>query len=267
METKSRIGVKNNQGEGQGGKATMPFTAHLDELRSRLIKSLLAVAAAFFVCFALAETIFSVLTAPLLKLKVPELTLIGTGVPEAFFTKVKVAFIASVFLSLPVILWHTWQFIAPGLYEHEKRYARTFVLFGTLFFLLGAWFCYEVIFRVGFGFFLSRYQAVDVRPAIRIGEYLSFSSRLLLAFGVIFELPVFAYFLGRIGLIDHRMLIRQSHYAIVLIFFLAAILTPPDLISQILLALPLMALYGVSIVVSYLARLKTRREAEGVRRL
>lgn len=234
----------------------MPFTTHLEELRSRLIKSLLAVAAAFFVCYALAETIFSVLTAPLLKLKVPDLTLIGTGVPEAFFTKIKVAFIASVFLSLPVILWQTWQFIAPGLYEHEKRYARTFVLFGTLFFLLGAWFCYEVIFRVGYGLFLSRYRDIDVRPAIRIGEYLSFSSRLLLAFGVIFELPVFAYFLSRIGLIDHRFLIRQFRSAIVLIFLLAAILTPPDLVSQVLLALPLTLLYGVSIGVAYVARQK-----------
>lgn len=234
----------------------MPFAAHLEELRSRLIKSLLALAAALFVCYALAESIFSILTAPLLELRVPGLLLIGTGVPEAFFTKIKVAFIASFFVSLPVILWQTWQFIAPGLYEHEKRHARYFVLFGTLFFLLGAWFCYEVIFRVGYGFFLSRYQAIHVRPAIRIGEYLSFSSRLLLAFGVIFELPVFAYFLSRIGLIDHRMLIRQFRYAIVLIFLLAAILTPPDIVSQVLLALPLVLLYGVSIGVAYLARQK-----------
>lgn len=254
METKFRIGVKNNRGRGRGGEATMPFTAHLEELRSRLIKSLLALAAAFVVCYALAEGIFSILTAPLLRLRVPGLTLIGTGVPEAFFTKIKVAFIASAFLSLPVILWQTWQFIAPGMYEHEKRYARTFVLFGTLFFLLGAWFCYEVIFRVGYGFFLGRYQAVDVRPAIRIGEYLSFSSRLLLAFGIIFELPVFAFFLARVGLIDHLTLIRQFRYAIVLIFLLAAILTPPDLVSQVLLALPLTLLYGVSIGVAYLAR-------------
>jgi len=144
------------------------------------------------------------------------------------------------------------------LYEHEKRYARRFVLFGTLFFLLGAWFCYEVIFKVGYGFLLRRYQAIDVRPAIRIGEYLSFSSNLLLAFGVIFELPVLAFFLTRIGLIDHRFLIRQFRYAILLIFLVAAILTPPEILSQILLALPLTLLYGVSILVSYLAGTKDR---------
>ena len=120
----------------------MPLTGHLEELRSCLIKSSLAVVAAFFGCFAFAETIFSILTAPLLRGRAPGLTLIGTGVPEAFFTKIKVALIASVFLALPAILWQAWKFIAPGLYESEKRYARSFVMFGTLFFLLGAWFCY-----------------------------------------------------------------------------------------------------------------------------
>ena len=234
----------------------MAFTGHLEELRSCLIKSFLAVAVAFLVCFNFVEAIFAFLTAPLRGVQTPGLILIGTGVPEAFFTKLKVAFIASLFLSYPIILWQAWRFIAPGLYEHEKRYARRFVSFGTLFFLLGAWFCYEVVFKAGFGFFLRRYQVIDVRPAIRIGEYLSFSSSLLLAFGVIFELPVLSYFLTRIGLIDHRFLVRQFRYAIILIFLLAAILTPPDIISQILLALPLTLLYGVSIGVSYFARTK-----------
>jgi sec-independent protein translocase protein TatC len=168
----------------------------------------------------------------------------------------KVGLIAAVFLAFPIILRESWQFIAPGLYEHEKRYARSFVFFGTVLFLLGAAFCYTVVFQVGFGFLLKRYQALGVRPAIRIGEYLAFASRLLLAFGVTFELPVAAYFLTRVGLLDHRILIHQFRYAVLLIFLLAAILTPPDVISQILLALPLTALYGVSIGVAYLARAK-----------
>jgi sec-independent protein translocase protein TatC len=214
--------------------------------------------AAFLVCFAIAEYIFSFLVAPLLRLEAPDLTLIGTGVPEAFFVKLKVAFIASLFLSLPVILWQIWQFITPGLFQHEKRYAGGFVLFGTLFFLLGAWFCYEVIFSVGFSFFLDRYKDFNVRPAIRISEYLSFSSKLMLAFGVVFELPVVAYFLTRIGLIDHRFLIHHFRYAILVIFALAAILTPPDIISQVLLALPLTTLYGVSIAVAYFRGRKNR---------
>lgn len=238
--------------------ARMALTGHLEELRSCLIKSLLAVTVAFLLCFAYVEALFSFLADPLLRLQSPGLLLIGTGVPEAFFTKLKVAFIASLFLASPAILWQSWKFIAPGLYEHERRYASRFVLFGTLFFLLGAWFCYEVVFTAGFGFFLRRYQAIDIRPAIRIAEYLSFSSSLLLAFGIVFELPVLSYFLTRIGLIHHRLLIRHFRYALILIFLLAAVLTPPDIIAQILLAFPLVLLYGVSIGVSYLARIKDK---------
>lgn len=234
----------------------MPFTAHLEELRFRLIRSLLAIVAAFSLAFAFAERIFAILTEPLLRLQAPGLSLIGTGIPEAFFTKIKVALIAALFLTFPVLLWESWQFVAPGLYEHEKRYARGFVVFGTLLFLLGAYFCYAVVFEVGYGFFLKRYEALGVRPAIRIGEYLSFSSRLLLAFGVIFELPVVAYFFTRIRVLDHRFLIHQFRYAVVLLFILAAILTPPDIVSQTLLAVPLLLLYGVSILVAYLARPK-----------
>ena len=235
----------------------MPLTGHLQELRSCLVKSCAAVAVGFGVCYAYVENLFFYLTSPLLRIQSPGLTLIGTAVPEAFFTKMKVAFIAGLFVALPVILWQTWRFVAPGLYEHEKRHARNFVFFGTLFFLLGAWFCYEVIFQLGFGFLLRRYEAIQVRPAIRVGEYLSFASELLLAFGITFELPVVAYFLTRIGLIDHTFLIRQFRYAIILILLLAAILTPPDIVSQILLALPLTLLYGVSIGVAYFARRKS----------
>lgn len=234
----------------------MPFTGHLEELRSRLIRSLLAVVAAFSLSFTFAEQIFAILTAPLLRLQAPGLSLIGTGVPEAFFTKIKVAVIAALFLAFPVILWESWQFVAPGLYEHERRYARSFVFFGTLLFLVGAYFCYAVVFEAGYGFFLKRYEALGVRPAIRVGEYLSFASQLLLAFGVIFELPVAAFFLTRIGVLNHQFLIHQFRYAVIFLFILAAILTPPDIVSQILLAVPLILLYGVSIGVSYFARTK-----------
>jgi len=234
----------------------MSFTGHLEELRSCLITSAVAVMVAFLGCYAFADALFSFLTAPILKVQ-PDLVLIGTGVAEAFFTKLKVAIIASIFVALPVMLWQVWRFIAPGLYQHEQRHARLFVFFGTVFFLLGAWFCYEVIFQFGYSFFLEQYEAIDVRPTLRIGEYLSFSAKLMLAFGVTFELPVLAYFLTRVGLIDYRFLIRQFRYAILVIFILAAILTPPDIISQVLLAFPLLVLYGISIGVAYFTRRKS----------
>jgi sec-independent protein translocase protein TatC len=248
--------VSENPASASFEDARMPFTGHLQELRSCLIKSLLAVAVGFALCYAYVENLFFFLTRPLTRIATPGLTLIGTSVIEAFFTKMKVAFIAGLILALPVVLWQIWRFVAPGLYDHEKRYARSFVFCGTLFFLLGAWFCYAVVFQFGFGFLLRRYEAIQVRPAIRVGEYLSFAARLVLALGVAFELPVVSYFFSRVGLIDHRFLIRQFRYAVVAIFILAAVLTPPDVISQVLLALPLMLLYGVSVAVAYFARVK-----------
>jgi sec-independent protein translocase protein TatC len=182
------------------------------------------------------------------------LTLIGTAVTEAFFTKMKVAFVAAIIVALPVLLWQGWQFVAPGLYEHEKRYTRSFVFFGSLFFLAGAVFCYDVVLQLGLGFLLRRYEAIGVQPLIHIGDYLSLISRLVLAFGVMFELPVLAYFLSRVGIIDHRFLIRHIRYAVIGIAVLAAILTPPDFISQALLMIPLSLLYAVGIVVAYFAR-------------
>ena len=249
-------GVSGEEGQRLSDDASMPLTAHLEELRSRLIRSSLAVLAAFIVCYLTAERLITFMTAPLLRLEASGLTVIGTGVAEAFFAKLKVAFVAAIFVALPVLLWHAWQFVAPGLYRHEQRYAKGFVVFGTLFFLLGAAFCYLVIFDIGYRFFLEQYQQLDIRPAIRVSEYLSFSAKLMLAFGVVFELPVAGVFLARVGLIDHRMMIRQFPYAFLGMVVLGAVLTPPDVISQVLLALPLTVLYGLTIVLVYFMRRK-----------
>ncbi len=234
----------------------MPFTSHLAELRSRLVKSLLALATAFAGCFAVADTIFAVLAAPLKRIEVEGLKLVGTAVTEAFFTKMKVAFAAALIVALPVLLWQAWQFVAPGLYEHEKRYTRAFVAFGSLFFFAGAVFSYEVIIGQGLGFLLRRYAAIDVQPWIQVGEYFSVAVRLVLACGVMFQLPVLAFFFARVGLIDHRFLIHHFRYAIVAIAILAAVLTPPDFVAQIFFMVPLSLLYGVGIAVAYLARRK-----------
>lgn len=237
----------------------MPFTSHLAELRSRLLKSVLAVAVAFFACFAFADDIFAVLTAPLRRLNIRGLQLIGTAVTEAFFTKMKVSFAAAVILSSPILLWQLWQFIAPGLYEHEKRYTRSFVSVGSIFFIAGAAFCYFIVIQQGLRFLLTRYEVIDIQPLLQIGDYLSLVSRLVLAFGTMFEMPVLAFFLARVGIIDHRLLIRHSRYALLAIALFAAVLTPPDLVAQIFMMVPLMLLYGLSIAVAYAARYRMNR--------
>lgn len=230
----------------------MPLSAHLEELRWRLIKSLAAVGVAFLICYNFADVLVRFLTIPLIEQYAEPATLIGTGVAEAFFTKLKVSAIAAVFLAFPFILYHAWQFVAPGLLDQEKQYARPFVVFGTIFFLVGAAFCYEVVFPIGFAFFLAEYQTIGVDPSIRISEYLSFTSMMMLAFGVVFELPLVVFFLARMGLVTHRTMIRQGRYALLVIIIVAAILTPPDVASQMLMAVPLALLYVISIGVAYL---------------
>jgi sec-independent protein translocase protein TatC len=231
---------------------TMPLTGHLEELRWRLIRSLLAVGSAFLPCYFFANELFQFLTRPLRLAASEQLTLIGTGVVEAFFTKLKVSFIAASFLAIPVVLYQVWQFVAPGLYPHEKRYVWPFIGFGSLFFLLGAGFCYQIVLPVAYTFFLQEYQTIGVQAALRISEYLSFTSRMLLAFGVTFELPILAFFFSRVGLITYSTLLGFFRYAVLAIFILAAVLTPgPDIASQLLLAGPLLLLYGVSIGVAY----------------
>ncbi len=238
--------------------ATMPLTEHLAELRYRLIRALLGVLVGASGCYWFAEDLFALLARPLYALPTAEgqhaVNLIGTGVAEAFFTKLKVAAIGGIFVASPVLLYQIWAFIVPGLYENERRYARPFVFFGTLFFFGGAGFCFELVMPVGFQFFLEQYASIGVAPEIRISEYLTFSSRMLLAFGITFEMPLVAFFLARLGMITHRTLIDYGRYAVVAIFIASAVLTPSaDVASQLLMAGPLLILYVVSIGVAYFA--------------
>jgi len=248
------------------GDARMPLTAHLEELRTRLVRSLLAIGVGFAAAYAFADRLFEFLTRPLLGLNQPgteliDVNLIGTGIAEAFFTKLKVAFLAGIFLASPVILYQIWRFVAPGLYDTEKRYARPFVFFGTVFFLAGAAFCYQFVMPVGYRFLIEQYGSIGISPEIRISEYLTFTARMLLAFGVTFELPVFTFFLARIGVVTHQMMIGYARYAVLVIFVLAAVLTPgPDVASQLLMAGPLLLLYTLSIGVAYVFGTKPATE-------
>jgi sec-independent protein translocase protein TatC len=240
----------------RGEELRMPLLEHLTELRKRLIRSVIAIAVGFLIAYAIDDWLFNALTYPLRAAAHDKETfkLIGTGVAEAFFTKLKVALVAGLFIASPAVFLEIWKFIAPGLFESERRLAMPFVISATMFFLVGGYFCWAVVFKIGYSFFLREYSSIGVEPTIRISEYLAFSAKLLLAFGITFELPIFAFFLTRLGIIDHRMMVHYFRYAVLAIFVVAVALTPPDMISPFLLAIPLLALYGLSIGVSYVFR-------------
>jgi sec-independent protein translocase protein TatC len=227
----------------------LPLTSHLQELRKRLILSFIAVGAGFVICYTFSQPLFDILSKPLLKIMPEGSSLIFTSVAEAFFTYMKVAFIAGIILASPFVLYQVWAFVAPGLYRHEKKYVIPFVAAGTLFFVLGILFAYFVAIPVGFKFLLG-YATDFIKPMPSMKEYLSFSIKFLLTFGLVFEFPVVLVLLARIGVVDAKTMARHRKYAILLIFIFAALMTPPDIISQLLMAIPLMGLYELSIILS-----------------
>ena len=236
---------------GPESDVRMSLTEHLAELRTRLIRALAATAIGFGVAYFWASELVAFLLRPLREQGL-DVEVIGTGVTDAFFIKLKVAAIAGIFVASPVIFFQAWRFVSPGLYTREKRVALPFSIAATAFFVAGAAFCYELVFPVAFRFFLEQFQSIALGPQIRISEYLTFASRMLLAFGVTFELPVASFFLARVGLITHRTLLDSARYAIVVIFVVAAVLTPgPDVASQMLMAAPLLVLYALSILVAW----------------
>ncbi|MCB0310408.1 MAG: twin-arginine translocase subunit TatC, partial [Bdellovibrionales bacterium] len=179
----------------------------------------------------------------------PNESIIGTGPAEAFILRIKVSFFSGIILGSPYIFYQLWLFVAPGLYESERKLAIPFMLATTGLFLLGVWFCYEVIFPFAFDFFKQQYEAVAVTPAIRMTEHLSLVVKGLLGFGIVFEMPVLAFFLGKLGWITDEMMIKGFRYAVVIIFIASAMLTPPDVLTQFLMAIPLIMLYGLSILI------------------
>ena len=222
---------------------------HIADLRKRLVISSLTVFVMFFVCFTFYEPILQWMMVPVEAALPKNSQMVAVEIQETFFTALKVAFFAGFVISLPVIFWQLWLFLAPGLYDHEKKLVIPFVFFATLMFLMGASFAYYIVVPVGFEFLIAFGSAVvTVLPSI--GAYVGFFTKLLIGFGISFELPVITFFLAKIGLVDDRMLKDFFRYAVVIIFIVAALLTPPDVISQLLMAAPLLLLYGVSIYIA-----------------
>jgi sec-independent protein translocase protein TatC len=225
----------------------LPFTSHLEELRKRLITAFIAIGVGFVIAYGFKERLFDILVQPLTKVMKEGETLIYTGLPEAFFTYLKVAFLTGLMVASPIILYQFWMFVAPGLYKKERSMMIPIVILSSFFFIGGALFGYFVVFPWGFKFFLG-FATETIRPLPSMKEYFGFSAKLLLAFGLVFELPIVLTFMAKLGLVSVEFLKKNRKYALLLFFAGAAILTPPDVITQVMMALPLMVLYEVSII-------------------
>ncbi len=230
----------------------MPFLEHLEELRWRIIKSLAVVGVAALVCFYFSGYLLDILTRPI-KLFEPSPELIYLSPFGMFMVRINVSIVAGIILSLPVIFYQSWAFVSPGLLEHERKYVPYVVGLSVLCFVLGAMMAYFIVAPFAIRF-MVKMGTSDIAPKWDIGKYIGMILRLVLAFGIIFELPVAAYFLSRLGIIGPAGMKRYRRYAIILIFILSGILTPPDVISQIFMALPLILLYEMSILLAYRAQ-------------
>ncbi|MFW6147300.1 MAG: twin-arginine translocase subunit TatC [Thermodesulfobacteriota bacterium] len=226
-----------------------PFLEHLEELRSRLIVCSISVGAGFAISYVFSKHLFSFLILPLTRVLPPESKLIFTSLPEMFVTYIKVSLVAGIILAIPIIFYELWMFLAPALYQNEKRYLIPFVVFSSLLFVVGALFGYLVVFPYGFKFFIG-FATEDIQALPSVKQYFSFATRLLLAFGLVFEMPIVAIFLSKLGLITPDTMKRYRKFAILSSFILAAILTPPDVATQIMMALPMIILYELSILLS-----------------
>ena len=232
-------------------QGSMSFLDHLDELRKRLIVSCLALVVGFLIAFAFVSDVSGFIMRPLEALLLPGGQLIYTEPAEGFLFDLKAAALAGVFVAAPVVLWQIWLFIAPGLYVHEKKLAVPFVVFSTVCFLGGGLFSHYVAFPLVWSFFAS-FSTETVAFMPRIAPLFSLYTRMLLTLGVVFQIPTLAFFLARMGVITPRLLIRNTKYVVLATFVIAAVLTPPDPASQLLMVGPMLALYGLSILIAWL---------------
>lgn len=257
-------------GESQGSKqegagnefGEMGLLEHLDELRKRLLRCLASAFLGMLACYAFSEQLFDWLMLPLFRALPDKGSMIYTAPHEAFFTYIKVAFVAGIFLTSPYIFYQIWLFVRPGLYAHERKFLIPIAFCSAILFVGGAVFGYFIIFPYAYKFFMG-FTDVFISPMITMREGFSFALRLLLAFGIVFELPLVIFFLARLGLVDSKMLRKKRKYALLIAFMLSAMLTPPDIFTQTFMAGPLVVLYEVGVIIAAVfGKKKETRKAE-----
>jgi sec-independent protein translocase protein TatC len=228
----------------------MSFLEHLDELRQRIVFAIVSLAIAFVACFTFSTEIFEFLMGPMQMALPPGGELIATKVPEIFVLHLKMSVFVAIFVASPAWMTQVWLFIAPGLYKKERRFAIPFILFGTCFFLLGAAFSHYIVFPTAVNF-LTTFGSEDIQIKPAVSEVFSFYARIILGSGIVFQIPTVVFLLARLGLVTPGLLIRQCKYAVLVIFIVAAIMTPPDVVTQTLLAFPMVGLYLLSIGIAW----------------
>jgi len=227
----------------------MPVTEHLEELRSRLIKIVTAILVGTIVAYLFRHQVLEFLQVPIKKV-LKDNPLRFFSLMEPFIVHIKVSVYTGIFISIPIILYQLWMFVSPGLLEKEKKYILPFIFMGSLFFLFGASLCYYIILPYGTQFFIN--FDTTLQSTINIANYISFCTRLILAFGIVFQLPLVLLLLSKIGLISSKTLSAYRKYAYLLFFIVAAILTPPDPLTQTLMAVPLVIMYELSVFLTRL---------------
>ena len=231
----------------------MAISEHLGELRKRLMIAALAWLVAFIGCYSFGEKLFEYISDPV-RQSLPEgSSLVFINATEPFFTILKVSALAGLVVAFPIIIWQVWNFISPALYGHEKKLAIPFVFFSSLCFGTGTYFGFTFVFPMIFSFLVNYGTNVGgVNAMLSMGAYLTLASRLLIAFGLVFELPIVIFFLARLGIVDYKWLAKNRKFALLLAFVMGAVLTPPDIFSQASIAIPFIVLYEIGIIVARL---------------
>lgn len=236
-------------GKGRKSPDEMTFLEHLEDLRKRLFYSAIVLIGGFFPCWAFREKFFEILSRPVMQYLPPGTKFSFLTLTAPFMMYLKVAFLASLFFTAPFIFLQVWYFVAPGLYQKEKKYVVPFVLMTTFFFAMGAAFGYFLVFPWACRFFIT--IGKDFQAVLTPDQYLGFSMKVLLGIALVFELPTLIFFLAKMGLITARWMVRNFKYAVLVVFIIAAVITPtPDPVTQSIVAIPMLALYGLGILIA-----------------